>query len=122
FGFQAGVQDAEVMMMVMNETGLNALLNSQFKIGADAGLTVATIGAGVGGATSAALGADIVTFSKSRGLYGGVSLAGSVMSNDSGADQAYYGQTVDPRQIVIQMTANNAGANPLRAMLSKYGG
>jgi lipid-binding SYLF domain-containing protein len=122
FGLQIGAQDAEVMMMLMNETALNAFLNSQFKVGADAGLSVATIGAGIGGSTGTAVGADIITFTKSRGLYGGVSLSGSVFSNDSGLDQQYYGQTVGPRQIVVNMGAQNAGANPLRAMLARFGG
>ncbi|WP_288049799.1 lipid-binding SYLF domain-containing protein [Acidiphilium sp.] len=122
FGLQIGAQDAEVIMLLMNNTALNAFLNSQFKIGADAGVSVATLGAGIGGSSGTALGADIVTFAKSRGLYGGISLSGSVFSNDAALDQQYYGQTVGPRQIVVNMTVNNAGANPLRAMLAKYGG
>jgi lipid-binding SYLF domain-containing protein len=121
-GFQAGIQNAQLMMMVMTDGGLNALLNSQFKIGADAGLTVATLGAGLNGSMSTAIDADIITFSKSQGLYGGISLAGSVLSNDSGAEQNYYGSTLDARQIVVNMNGSNPGANPLRAMLSRYGG
>lgn len=122
FGLQIGVQDAEVMMLLMNDTALNAFLNSQFKIGADAGISVATIGAGVGGSTGPAFGADIITFAQAQGLYGGISLSGSVFSNDSGLDQQYYGQIIDPRQIVVGMAVNNPGANPLRAMLARYGG
>lgn len=122
FGLQIGVQDAEVMMFLMNDTAVNAFLNSQFKVGADAGVSVATIGAGIGGSTGTALGADIVTLSKARGLYAGISLSGSVFSNGSAMDQQYYGRIVDPRQIVVTMSANNAGANPLRAMLAKFGG
>lgn len=122
FGLQIGAQDAEVMIMLMNDTALNAFLNSQFKFGAEAGLSVATLGAGIGGSTGTALGADIVTFSKSRGLYGGVSLSGSVFSSQTAMDQQYYGQPVDSRQIAVQMTVNNPSANPLRAMLSKFGG
>jgi lipid-binding SYLF domain-containing protein len=122
FGLQVGVQNAEVLMLIMTNGGLNALLNSQFKIGADAGLTVATLGAGVNGSMSTALDADILTFSKTQGLYGGVSLQGSILSNDAGAEQSYYGNVSDARQIVVDMQGNNPGANPLRAMLSRYGG
>jgi lipid-binding SYLF domain-containing protein len=122
FGLQVGVQNAEVLMLIMTNGGLNALLNSQFKIGADAGLTVATLGAGVNGSMSTALDADILTFSKTQGLYGGVSLQGSILSNDSGAEQSYYGNVTDARDIVVNMQGNNPGANPLRAMLSRYGG
>ncbi|OYV49044.1 MAG: hypothetical protein B7Y73_03915 [Acidocella sp. 35-58-6] len=122
FGLQIGVQSAKVLMLVMTEGGLNALLNSQFKIGADAGLTIATLGAGVNGSMSTALNADILTLSKTEGLYGGISLAGSVFSNDSGMEQSYYGNADDARDIIINMKASNPGANPLRAMLTKFGG
>ena len=122
FGFQAGVQSAQVMMMIMTTVGLNALLNSQFKFGADAGLTVATLGAGVNGSMSTALDADIITLSKTEGLYGGISLAGSVLANDSGAEQNYYGSTLDAREIVLGQQGSNPGANPLRSTLAQYGG
>jgi lipid-binding SYLF domain-containing protein len=122
FGFQAGIQSAQVLMLVMTNGGLNALLNSQFKFGADAGLTVATLGAGVNGSMSTALDADILTISKTQGLYGGVSLQGSVLANDSGAEQAYYGNAEDARAIVINMNGHNQGANPLRAALTRFGG
>lgn len=122
FGFQAGVQNAQVLMMVMTTGGLNALLNSQFKIGADAGLTIATLGAGVNGSMSTALDADILTISKTQGLYGGISLQGSILANDAGAEQSYYGNAQDARAIVVNMQGNNPGANPLRAELTKFGG
>ncbi len=122
FGLQIGVQNAEVLMLIMTTNGLNALLNSQFKFGADAGLTVATLGAGVNGSMSTGTSADILTLSKTQGLYGGVSLAGSIIGYDSGTAQSYYGSAVGARAAVIDMTASNPGANPLRAMLSKYGG
>jgi SH3 domain-containing YSC84-like protein 1 len=121
FGLQAGIQDASVMMMIMTDRALNAVINSQFKIGADASLAVATVGAGIGGSTTAALRADIVTFAQERGLFAGVSLDGALLSSDYSADQVYYGSTADARQIVIGMQSNNPGANPLRAVLARYG-
>jgi lipid-binding SYLF domain-containing protein len=121
FGFQAGVQSAEVMMLVMTQGGLNALLNSQFKFGADAGLTVATLGAGVNGSLSTALDADIVSISKTEGLYGGISLQGSILNSDSGTDADYYAANYDARQIVLGLQGTNPGANPLRAALGRYG-
>jgi lipid-binding SYLF domain-containing protein len=122
FGFQIGVQNAQVLMLVMTTNGLNALLNSQFKFGADAGLTIATLGAGVNGSMSTAINADILTVSRTQGLYGGVSLAGSIISNDAGVEQQYYGTALDARQIVVSMTGSNKGATPLRETLAKYGG
>jgi lipid-binding SYLF domain-containing protein len=122
FGFQIGVQSAQVLMLVMTSGGLNALLNSQFKFGADAGLTVATLGAGVNGSMSTAIDADILTLSKTEGLYGGVSLSGSILGNDAGTEQAYYGNADNARDIVINMHGANPGANPLRAALTRFGG
>ncbi|WP_051014739.1 lipid-binding SYLF domain-containing protein [Teichococcus cervicalis] len=121
-GFQIGVQDAMVMMMVLTDKGLNALMDSQFKIGADASIAVATIGGGIAGSTTAAVGADIVTFAKSRGLYAGIALDGSLMTSRSDANRAYYGQGYSARQIVIDMAAHNPGADPLRAVLLRFGG
>jgi len=121
FGFQAGVQSAEVMMFIMTPGGLNAILSSQFKFGADAGLTIATIGAGANGSLSTALDADIVTISKTEGLYGGVSLQGSVLAGDSNTDEAYYGTPVEARQIVVDLQGHNPGATPLRGILRRYG-
>ncbi len=121
FGLQIGVQNAEVMMLIMTTNGLDALLNSQFKFGADAGLTIATLGAGVNGSMSTGIKADIITISKTQGLYGGVSLAGSILGADSGTDRSYYGTSLDARQIVVEMEGSNPGAAPLRAMLAKYG-
>lgn len=121
FGLQIGIQDAEFVMMIMTEKGLNAILNSQFKFGADASLAIATVGLGVQGSTTTALGADIIAFSRTRGLYGGISLEGSVMGQRTSWDQAYYGSGVDARQIVISMQGSNPGADPLRDVLTRYG-
>ncbi len=121
-GFQAGIQDSEFIMMIMTRRGLDAVLDSHFKFGADAGLTFATLGASVEGDTTAALRADIVAYSHSRGLFAGIALNGSILSSDTAWNQAYYGQPLAARQIVLQAEVNNPGANPLRAMLTRYGG
>ncbi|MGH7121996.1 MAG: lipid-binding SYLF domain-containing protein [Acetobacteraceae bacterium] len=120
-GLQAGIENSSVLIMIMNDKALNAVINSQFKIGADASLAVANFGAGVGGATTAALRADIVTFAENRGLFAGVSLNGALLSANSGSNQAYYGKPFGTRQIVIAVQANNPGANPLRSVLARYG-
>ena len=121
FGLQIGIEDSSIIMMIMTNRGLNAVMDSQFKFGAGAGLAIATIGAGVQGSTTAAVGADIVAFSASRGLFGGISLEGSIMSLRSGWNREYYGQPYSARQIVIQMQGANPGADPLRAVLTRYG-
>ena len=121
FGLQAGVQDAEVMLFIMTRRGLTAVMDSQFKIGADASLAFATLGVGMEGATTAAFRADIVAVEKARGLFAGIALQGSIMSSDSVGDRAYYGQPVGPEDIVVAMRVNNPGADPLRAVLMRYG-
>ncbi len=122
FGFQAGLQDAEVMLIIMSERGLTAVLDSQFKLGADATATFVQWGAGVEGATTAALRADIVGFTRARGLFAGISLGGSLMSARSDWNQAYYGRIVGPQQIVVGVEVSNPGADPLREVLTRQGG
>ena len=119
-GFQAGIQDSEIIMCILTQKGLDAVMDDQFKVGADAGIAVATIGAGVEGATTAATGADIAAFARARGLFAGASVAGSLLTSRTGWNQAYYGQPLAARQIVMQMQANNPGADPLRAILMRW--
>ena len=67
------------------------------------------------------MGADIVAFSQTRGLYGGVSLEGSLMGQRSSWNAAYYGHEMGSRQIVMDMQGSNPGADPLRDVLTRYG-
>jgi lipid-binding SYLF domain-containing protein len=76
-GLQIGIQDAQIVFIILTEKGLQALLDSQFKFGADASIAVATVGVGIQGSTTAALQADVVAFSLTRGLYAGLTLDGS---------------------------------------------
>lgn len=119
-GLQIGVQDSQVMLFIMNDKALNAVLQSQFKFGADAGLAVATIGAGISGGTTAALRADVVSVAKSRGLYAGISLEGSILARRNEENAAYYGRPVSAEQIVLTMEAHNPGADNLRAALIRW--
>ncbi len=121
FGFQAGMQDAQVMLLIMNDRGLQAIMDTQLKLGADAAVTFVDLGGGVEGATTTALRADVVGFSRARGLFAGISLGGSMMSAKSDWNQAYYGRPVGVQQIVLTMEARNPGADPLREVLSRYG-
>jgi lipid-binding SYLF domain-containing protein len=121
FGLQFGIEDNQLLMLIMTEKGVNAVLDSQIKLGANAGIAVATIGAGIQGSTTTAVGADIVAFAASRGLFGGIALEGSVMSTDTGWNQSYYGQPYAARQLVIQMQGGNPGADSLRDVLTRYG-
>ncbi|MCO6415899.1 lipid-binding SYLF domain-containing protein [Siccirubricoccus sp. KC 17139] len=121
FGLQFGIQDAQVLMLIFTEKGLNAVLDSQFKFGADLSLALATVGAGVEGSTTAAAGADILAIARTRGLFAGLALEGSLLSARSDWNRAYYGQEVGSRQIVVAMQVYNPGSDPLRAALIRYG-
>jgi lipid-binding SYLF domain-containing protein len=121
FGFQFGVQDSQLILMIMTNRGLDAVMDSSVRLGANVSVAVASIGGGVQGATTAAVGADIVAFAEARGLFGGVSLDGGVMSARIDENQSYYGQPLAARQIVLQMQGQNPGADPLREVLTRYG-
>lgn len=121
FGLQAGIQDSVLVMMVMTDRGLNALMNSQLTFGAEAAISIATVGGSIQGATTTAAGADIVAIARSRGLFAGMSLQGSVLTYLPDYAQAYYGRDASARQIVVSMEAHNPGADPLRAMLMRFG-
>lgn len=120
-GLQAGIQDSEIMMMILTDRGLAAVMDDQFKLGADASIAFIWLGAGVEGATTTALGADIVVVGESRGLFAGIALQGSLMRTRTDYNRAYYGQDFAARQIVLQMQGRNPGADPLREMLTRYG-
>lgn len=118
-GFQIGVQDAQIAFIVLTEKGLTALMDSQFKFGADASVAVATYGAGISGATTAALRADIVAFAQARGLFAGIALDGSLISQRTEWNQTYYGQYLAPQQIILNRQGSNPGADPLREVLAQ---
>ncbi len=117
-GVQIGFQDSEVMFVIMTERGLNAVINNQVKLGADASVALGPKGAGVEGATTTALTADIYSFSLTRGLFAGVSFEGSLVYKRDDWNQAYYGApAAGPRAIVIERQFRNPQAEPLRAAL-----
>ncbi|WP_291298260.1 lipid-binding SYLF domain-containing protein [Elioraea sp.] len=119
-GLQIGVSDSQIMIFIMNDRALNAVLQNQFKIGGDASIAVATIGAGIEGGTTSALRADIVSVAKSRGLFAGITLEGSLMSRRNNDNAAYFGRQVSAEQIVLTMEVHNPGADNLRAALANF--
>jgi lipid-binding SYLF domain-containing protein len=120
FGLQAGVQESEILLVILTDKGLKAVMDDRFKIGGDASVAFAQMGAGVEAATTAALHADILAFAQSAGLYAGISLNGSLITAKSDWDRAYYGRDVGAREIVIDRVVNNPGADPLRGILARY--
>jgi len=118
-GFQIGIQDSAIVMLILSEKALAAVMDSQFKFGGDVNLAVATVGIGLEGATTADLGADIVAFSQSRGLFAGISLQGSVLGSRVEWNHAYYGRDLGSRQIIADTSIRNQGAEPLREVLAR---
>jgi len=118
FGIQIGVEAKEVLFLVMTDHGMNSLMSTQGKLGADASVSVGPMGAGVEAATTGSPATDIIAFSKSQGLFGGAALEGSVIQPKADFNQAYYGRAVSPRQIVIEHAVSNPGADDLRRALA----
>jgi lipid-binding SYLF domain-containing protein len=119
-GFQAGGKVSEIVFIILTDKGLNAILDKKFKVGAQAGVTMVAVGAGIEGATTAAVGADIVAYSNSNGLYAGASLEGSYIDADNDWNALYYGPGATGRSIVIDRRYTNPGAEPLRQFLAKW--
>ena len=121
FGFQIGIQDVETVLVVRNEKAIDAILEHQAKFGADAGLTVGMLGAGVEAATTANLDADVLAFTHAIvGAYGGVSFEGAALVRRKDLNEAYYGAGAAPRAIVRAGKHSNAKAAPLSAALAKF--
>ena len=119
-GLQAGGKVSEMVFIIRTDKGLNAILDHKFKFGAQGGVTLATVGVGIEGASTAAVGADIVGYSTSVGLFGGVSLEGSYLDPDHDWDALYYGQGATTRAIVLERKYDNPGAEPIRQYLAKW--
>ena len=119
FGLQIGLESTSILFLIMTDNGLSAILNNQFKFGADTGITFLVVGAGIGASTTTNLGADILAFSLSGiGLYGGLSLEGTILSARESWNAAYYGQNVSSRAIVLDNAAANPNADRLRDFLA----
>lgn len=115
-GFQAGVSVSEVAMLVMTESAVNALMATSFRLGGDASIAAGPVGAGA----KSDLIADFVTFSRSKGVYGGVNLDGTVVTSNDEWNRAYYGkQGLLPPDILIRGTVTAADAGPLIETLTK---
>jgi SH3 domain-containing YSC84-like protein 1 len=119
-GFQIGGKVSEIVLMVMTEKGLHAILDSKFKFGAEAGVTMVAVGAGFEGGSTTAGGADIIAFAASNGLFAGASVEGSYLDADNEWNAAYYGPGATARAIIIDQRFSNPGAEPLRQFLAKW--
>ncbi len=119
-GFQIGASATDVVMLVMNRSGIESLLKSKFTLGGDASVAGGPVGRSSTAETDAAMKAKILSYSRSRGAFAGVSLTGMTLNQDEGANKAVYGKQLDSEQILGGAVTTPAGAKPLMQVLTKY--
>jgi SH3 domain-containing YSC84-like protein 1 len=121
-GFQLGGEATDLVLLVMNEKGAGSILNSQVKLGGDASVAAGPKGRDAQAATDAYMSAEILSYSRSRGLFAGVSLAGSTLRADNDANERVYGRKLTAREIVLgkSIAVPKEGRHLVR-VLQRYG-
>ena len=119
-GFQIGGQETDAVMLVMNPRGMQRLLESKFTIGGDASAAAGPVGRTLQAKTDAYLSAEILTWSRSRGLFAGVSLAGATLRPDESDNKDLYGREMATREIFMSKLPTPAEARPLITKLNRY--
>jgi lipid-binding SYLF domain-containing protein len=119
FGLQIGGQAADIILVINDRRGLENLVRNQFKIGADASVAAGPVGRDAQAATDIQLRAQILSYSRARGLFAGVTINGSTVRNDRDANERFYGKRLEARDIVF---AGSAGSpEPVTAWLDTLG-
>ena len=121
-GFQIGGSETDVVMLVMNQRGVNKLLSSKFTIGADASAAAGPVGRTSSALTDAQMHAEILTWSRARGLFAGISLEGATLRPDGDANKEMYNTETTNKGIVTGNTKPPAAAAKLEAELNRYSG
>jgi lipid-binding SYLF domain-containing protein len=119
-GYQIGGSSTDVIMLFMNSHALHSLLSDKFKLGADVSVAAGPIGRNAAAATDLKLNAEILSYSRSKGIFAGVSLDGAVIQADKSADEAFYGANVDRHEIVDGKIPIPASAKNLMDELHAY--
>jgi SH3 domain-containing YSC84-like protein 1 len=121
FGAQIGGQATDLVLVIMNRRGLDNLVRNQFKIGADASAAAGPVGRDAQASTDIQMRAQILSYSRSRGLFAGATVNGTTFKMDKDANQRFYGKPLETKQIVFQNAASDRDPVPLwRATLMKY--
>lgn len=119
-GFQIGGSETDVVMLVMNERGVQRLLGSKFTVGGDASAAAGPVGRTASAETDATLRAELLTWSRSRGVFAGVSLQGATLRPDREAILGLYGKELTNKEIITTDVAPPAPAAKLLSLLNKY--
>jgi lipid-binding SYLF domain-containing protein len=102
FGFQFGGTETDAFMLVMNKKGMDRLLSTKFTLGGDASVAAGPVGRSTQAETDAALTAEILTWSRQRGLFAGISLSGATLREDSDWNRDLYGKKISNREIIMK--------------------
>ncbi len=121
FGLQIGGDSSETVLVAMTDRGVSALLTDSMKLGANAGVAMGPVGVGAAAATEN-LSADILTYSRSKGAYAGLSFDGAVVATRAGLNAAYYGKPVSPSDVLLRHEATNSDATPLVDAVARAAG
>jgi lipid-binding SYLF domain-containing protein len=123
FGFQIGVQEVDLVLVVQNRRGLDQLLQNQFKVGADASVAAGPVGRDASASTDIQLRAQILSYSRTRGLFAGVTLNGSTIRQDRDANERFYGIAYRTKAIAIERLGGSPEPSAeWRAALAKHAG
>jgi lipid-binding SYLF domain-containing protein len=122
FGLQIGGQAVDLVMLIMNDEGMKNLLASKFKLGADASVAAGPVGRLAEGSTDWKMRAQVLTYSRARGVFAGVSLNGAVISQDHDDTRAFYGRMVTFRTLLTGGIPAPDEAKPFLSSLDKYAG
>jgi len=114
-GFQAGIAVSETVTLVMTDKGMNSLLSPSFKIGGDASVAAGPVGAGA----KSDIVADLIAFSRSKGVYGGLNLDGTVVNTSDDWNEAYYGKKVTSPDILVRGAVQSKGGDKLLSEVSR---
>jgi len=118
-GYQIGGSSTDIIMLFMNDHALQSLLSDKFKLGADASVAAGPVGRSATAGTDVKLNAEILSYSRAKGVFAGVSLDGAVMQADKSGDQAMYGHDVDRHQILNGKVAVPRSARSLLFEIGK---
>ncbi|HXP84847.1 MAG TPA: lipid-binding SYLF domain-containing protein [Bryobacteraceae bacterium] len=120
FGLQIGGTETDVFMLVMNERGMERLLSTKFTLGGDATAAAGPVGRSTQAETDAAMTAEILTWSRARGLFAGLSLSGATLREDSDWNAELYGKSITNRQVITGSTEPPASAAVWMTELNRY--
>jgi lipid-binding SYLF domain-containing protein len=120
FGFQIGGAESDIILLVMNQKGMERLLSSQFTVGGEATAAAGPVGRDSQAQTDASMRAEMLSWSRSRGVFAGIALQGATMRADDDVDAALYGRGIDRKEVLRGKKPAPAAANELLALLGKY--